>query len=256
VFDNDGTLWCEKPMPIQLDFILRRMVGMAEQEPSLRSRQPWKAACERDFAWLGGMVVKHYHGDDSDVKLMMVALGQAFGGISVEDYESQGEHAEVEQHRRLSGLPRHDPDQHAESDQQRPEATGRTTPPPVQADGDRHRRQVAPIKRARDRPLEVVAVSASQIVSPTIGTTLMATAICAVVVRTRGTRHGSASRQALDPPSSATGDCLDGALVANGHRAPEWSQSDPLTPSPAHREQPVHVRRIFGKQQHGRVEPG
>jgi hypothetical protein len=23
VFDNDGTLWCEKPMPIQLEFILR-----------------------------------------------------------------------------------------------------------------------------------------------------------------------------------------------------------------------------------------
>jgi hypothetical protein len=30
VFDNDGTLWCEKPMPIQLDFILRRLVEMAE----------------------------------------------------------------------------------------------------------------------------------------------------------------------------------------------------------------------------------
>jgi hypothetical protein len=28
-FDNDGTLWCEKPMPIQLDFILRRLVEMA-----------------------------------------------------------------------------------------------------------------------------------------------------------------------------------------------------------------------------------
>jgi hypothetical protein len=28
VFDNDGTLWCEKPMPIQLDFILRRLVVM------------------------------------------------------------------------------------------------------------------------------------------------------------------------------------------------------------------------------------
>jgi hypothetical protein len=26
VFDNDGTLWCEKPMPIQLDFVLRRSV--------------------------------------------------------------------------------------------------------------------------------------------------------------------------------------------------------------------------------------
>ncbi|HEY1511927.1 MAG TPA: HAD family hydrolase [Solirubrobacteraceae bacterium] len=89
VFDNDGTLWCEKPMPIQLDFILRRLVAMAEQNPSLRSRQPWKAAYERDFEWLGGMVVKHYQGDDSDVKLMMVALGQAFGGVSVEDYQSQ-----------------------------------------------------------------------------------------------------------------------------------------------------------------------
>ena len=25
VFDNDGTLWCEKPMYIQLDFIVRRL---------------------------------------------------------------------------------------------------------------------------------------------------------------------------------------------------------------------------------------
>ena len=33
VFDNDGTLWCEKPMPIQLDFILRRLVEMAEADP-------------------------------------------------------------------------------------------------------------------------------------------------------------------------------------------------------------------------------
>ena len=33
VFDNDGTLWCEKPMPIQLDFILRRLVEMALADP-------------------------------------------------------------------------------------------------------------------------------------------------------------------------------------------------------------------------------
>lgn len=26
VFDNHGTLWCEKPMPIQADFTLRRAV--------------------------------------------------------------------------------------------------------------------------------------------------------------------------------------------------------------------------------------
>ena len=50
VFDNDGTLWCEKPMPIQLDFVLRRLAEMAELDPSLRDRQPWKAAHERDRA--------------------------------------------------------------------------------------------------------------------------------------------------------------------------------------------------------------
>ena len=51
MFDNDGTLWCEKPMPIQLDFILRRLVEMAEADPTLRERQPWKAAYERDYGW-------------------------------------------------------------------------------------------------------------------------------------------------------------------------------------------------------------
>jgi hypothetical protein len=30
VFDNDGTLWCAKPIPIQLDFILRRSAELAE----------------------------------------------------------------------------------------------------------------------------------------------------------------------------------------------------------------------------------
>ena len=48
VFDNDGTLWCEKPMPIQLDFILRRWAAMAGADESLRERQPWKAAREGD----------------------------------------------------------------------------------------------------------------------------------------------------------------------------------------------------------------
>jgi hypothetical protein len=53
VFDNDGTLWCEKPLPIQADFILRRLFEMAEADPELRDRQPWKAAYEREYGWLG-----------------------------------------------------------------------------------------------------------------------------------------------------------------------------------------------------------
>jgi hypothetical protein len=61
-FDNDGTLWCEKPMPMQLDFIQRRLSAMAEAQPELRERQPWKAAHERDYAWLGAVVDKQGHG--------------------------------------------------------------------------------------------------------------------------------------------------------------------------------------------------
>ena len=32
-FDNDGTLWCEKPMPIQLFFALDRVKALAPQHP-------------------------------------------------------------------------------------------------------------------------------------------------------------------------------------------------------------------------------
>ena len=50
VFDNDGTLWTEKPMPVQLDFIVRSFAAAAERDPSLRERQPYKAAYEHDWA--------------------------------------------------------------------------------------------------------------------------------------------------------------------------------------------------------------
>lgn len=89
VFDNDGTLWCEKPMPIQLDFTIRRLAEMAEQEPQLRTQQPWRAAYEQDLQWLGAAMVKHYHGDDADLKLLMGAVTRAFGEISVEDYDAR-----------------------------------------------------------------------------------------------------------------------------------------------------------------------
>ncbi len=86
VFDNDGTLWCEKPMPIELGFILARLAAMAEKDATLRERQPWKAASERDFAWLGDVITKHYHGDDGDVKVLMGGIVAAFAGMTVEDY--------------------------------------------------------------------------------------------------------------------------------------------------------------------------
>jgi phosphoserine phosphatase len=86
VFDNDGTLWCEKPMPIELGFVLVRLAEMAEADELLREKQPWKAAREKDYAWLADVITKHYHGDDSDVNVLMGGMLQAFAGQNVEHY--------------------------------------------------------------------------------------------------------------------------------------------------------------------------
>ena len=90
-FDNDGTLWCEKPMPIQADFIIRRLAQMAEADPQLREKQPWKAAHERDFAWFGKVLADHYAGDDSGVPALLGGVLAAHAGISVEEFERQAD---------------------------------------------------------------------------------------------------------------------------------------------------------------------
>ena len=87
VFDNDGTLWCEKPMPIQLDFTIRRLAEQARDDPALRDRQPYKAAVEQDLHWMGAAMVKHYQGDDGDLALLKRAVERAFEAVSVQDYD-------------------------------------------------------------------------------------------------------------------------------------------------------------------------
>ena len=91
VFDNDGTLWCEKPMPIQADFIVRRLYAMAEADPDLRGRQPWKAAHERDFGWFGKVLDDHYAGDDTNLRTLAGGVIAAHAGISVEEFEAQAD---------------------------------------------------------------------------------------------------------------------------------------------------------------------
>ena len=91
VFDNDGTLWCEKPMPIQLDFILRRLVTMAEADTALRERQPWKAAYERDYGWFGAVMAEHYAGDDTNIPVLAAGILGAYSGVSVEEFEARSD---------------------------------------------------------------------------------------------------------------------------------------------------------------------
>lgn len=89
VFDNDGTLWAEKPMQVEVGFILERLAEMAGKDESLRDRQPWKAACERDYGWLGGAIEKHYAGDESDAKVLIGGIVRAYAGLTVEEFAAR-----------------------------------------------------------------------------------------------------------------------------------------------------------------------
>jgi hypothetical protein len=49
VFDNDGTLWSEKPVYHQLIFALDRVKALADQHPAWHDQQPFKAVLEDDI---------------------------------------------------------------------------------------------------------------------------------------------------------------------------------------------------------------
>jgi phosphoserine phosphatase len=49
-FDNDGTLWCEHPMYVEVVFTFERIRAMAKQNPQLATRMPFKAVVEQDSA--------------------------------------------------------------------------------------------------------------------------------------------------------------------------------------------------------------
>src|SRR4051812_39135000 len=91
VFDNDGTLWCEQPMPIQLDFILRRLAEMVAADATLAERQPWKAVAEHDVAWFATVMAQHYAGDETNVRTLAGGILAAYAGITVEDFEAQAD---------------------------------------------------------------------------------------------------------------------------------------------------------------------
>ena len=55
-FDNDGTLWCEKPLPVQLYFALDRVKELAPQHPEWKTNEPFAALLKGDLkgAMAGG----------------------------------------------------------------------------------------------------------------------------------------------------------------------------------------------------------
>ena len=47
-FDNDGTLWCEQPLPVQLYFALDRVKALAPQHPEWKTTEPFASLLKGD----------------------------------------------------------------------------------------------------------------------------------------------------------------------------------------------------------------
>jgi phosphoserine phosphatase len=48
-FDNDGTLWCEQPLPVQLYFVLDRVKALAPQHPEWKTTEPFASLLRGDL---------------------------------------------------------------------------------------------------------------------------------------------------------------------------------------------------------------
>ncbi len=77
VFDNDGTLWSEKPAYFQLLFAIDRTKALAPRHPEWKTQQPFKSVLENDFKGLAAS------GEKGLLELMMAT----HGGMTTEEFE-------------------------------------------------------------------------------------------------------------------------------------------------------------------------
>jgi hypothetical protein len=75
-FDNDGTLWCEKPL-IQGLFAMYRAKKMIVKNPALKQKQPFKAIASNDLTYIKSM------SEQDLIKLVVVT----HTGTTEEEYE-------------------------------------------------------------------------------------------------------------------------------------------------------------------------
>jgi phosphoserine phosphatase len=76
-FDNDGTLWCEQPMYVQLAFALDRVKALSDQHPEWTDTQPFKAVLENDMAAL----------EQAGYRGLMELVMATHAGMSTADFE-------------------------------------------------------------------------------------------------------------------------------------------------------------------------
>ena len=81
VFDNDGTLWTEKPIPVQAEFLVQRIVELAPEHPEWQTTQPFQAVLEQDMETIQRLSAE-------DVEALVLAT---HAGMTVEEFEASAE---------------------------------------------------------------------------------------------------------------------------------------------------------------------
>ena len=77
VFDNDGTLWCEQPLPTQLYFVLDRVKALAPQHPEWKDKEPFASLLKGDLKGVAA------GGDRALVELVMAT----HAGMTTAEFE-------------------------------------------------------------------------------------------------------------------------------------------------------------------------
>ena len=91
-FDNDGTLWCEQPVPVQVYFARDRVVALAPQFPDWKTQEPFASLLAGDLkATLAG-------GDAALLEIVMAThagMTTAEFGRIVEEWIASAKHPET-----------------------------------------------------------------------------------------------------------------------------------------------------------------
>jgi phosphoglycolate phosphatase-like HAD superfamily hydrolase len=78
-FDNDGTLWSERPYPFQVAFALDRVKAMAVQHPEWQDNEPFKSALAGD---LKGLMSGGYHA-------LIATVAATHSGMTTYEFEAE-----------------------------------------------------------------------------------------------------------------------------------------------------------------------
>lgn len=87
-FDNDGTLWVEKPAPPQFDFLFRVWTEAVKKDPSLATEQPYKAIVKQDQKFFAGLVTQ----DPEVVASLEGAMARSWAGTTPEEFDAEVRH--------------------------------------------------------------------------------------------------------------------------------------------------------------------